>query len=95
MFARVVAAELAPDKLDVLLRVSEAQLAAAREQPGFAGFYLLADRDGGRVMTISLWHREEHVRAVEAQAGAVRSSAASEMGIATPAVDTYEVILRA
>ena len=34
-----------------------------RTQPGFRGYYLLLDRDGGKAMTISFWdERDDMVR---------------------------------
>jgi len=65
VFARVVTAVLDPDKLDAAMRVSRTQLPGARQQPGFSGFYLLADRESGRLMTISLWETQEPCRRPE------------------------------
>jgi heme-degrading monooxygenase HmoA len=66
-------------------------LPGARGQHGFSGFYLLADREAGKVVTISLWDSCEDVRAVETRAAQLRGDAAHSIAAATPAVDVYEV----
>jgi len=91
MFARVITSQVGADKFGSVVRVAQEQLPAAREQPGFQGFCLLADAESGKVMTISLWETREHVLAVEAQAARVRSQAAPSIG--APQVETYEVAM--
>ena len=51
MFARVNSVQTAADKLAGLLTWIEDRLPAAREAPGFRGFYLLADRQSGKVVS--------------------------------------------
>jgi heme-degrading monooxygenase HmoA len=68
MFARVISAQVAAGRLDGAIAAARQQLPAARQQPGFKGFYLLADRKTGKLMTISLWETQEHLQAVEARA---------------------------
>lgn len=94
MFARVNSVETTADELAGLIAFSEERLPAASEAPGFKGFYLLADRPGGKVMTISLWDGDDPGQ-VEDRAAQVRAEAGSATGIAPPATDTYEVVLRA
>lgn len=93
--ARVNSLDLASDKLPGLVKFSEGQLPAVCEAPGFAGFYLLADRSGGRVMTISLWSSADDLRQHEARAAQLRAGASAGTGIASPPVDVYEVLLQA
>jgi hypothetical protein len=44
VFARVISAQNAADGLDSAIRIAQEQLPGIRDQPGFSGFYLLADR---------------------------------------------------
>ena len=55
------------------------------------GFYVLADRASGKLMTISLWDSHEDLHAVEARAVQVRAEAAQSLGTAAPPVDIYQV----
>jgi heme-degrading monooxygenase HmoA len=91
VFARVITAQSAPDEFDGVMRLAEEQLPDAQAQPGFKGFYLLADRDTGNLVTISLWDTWENVRPVEARAAQLRSEAAESIGVATDPVKIYQV----
>ena len=95
VFARVISAQTMPEGVEGAIRISQEQLPDAREQPGFRGFYLLANRAAGKLITISLWDSYDDVRAVEAQAARLRHEAAAEIGTAAPAVDIYEVVVQA
>jgi len=95
MFARVNSVQTTTDQLDGLLKFSEEQLPAAREAPGFKGFYLLADRRSGKVVSISLWDGGDDPREFETRGAQVRKEATSELGIAPTPVDIYEVLLQA
>ena len=72
MFARVNSVQTATDKLAGLIKWAEEQLPAAREAPGFKGFYLLADRQSGKVVSISLWDSDDDLRQFEARGAQVR-----------------------
>jgi heme-degrading monooxygenase HmoA len=95
MFARVITAQVAADGLDGAIQVAQQQLPAARRQPGFKGFYLLADAETGKLMTISLWETREDLAAVEAQAAQIRSQAAPAIAATAPQLETYEVAMHA
>ncbi|HEY2673932.1 MAG TPA: antibiotic biosynthesis monooxygenase [Rugosimonospora sp.] len=95
MFARVNSAQTTADQLAGLVKFSEERLPAAREAPGFKGLYLLADRDSGKVVSISLWDSDDDWRQFEARGAQLRQGAASELGIAPTPVDAYEVLLQA
>lgn len=84
MFARVITTQAGTDGLSSVLRLAEEQLPAAREQPGFQGFYLLTDAEGGKVMTIPLWDTQGRLRAVEARAAAIREQAVADTGLTSP-----------
>jgi heme-degrading monooxygenase HmoA len=93
-FARVIATDVGTDGIDEVIRVAQARLPQAGQQPGFAGFYLLADRTSGRLMTISLWSSRDDVVAAEAQAAQLRGETATLVGVATPDVGIYEVVVQ-
>jgi heme-degrading monooxygenase HmoA len=95
MFARVISAQSEPEGVDSAIRIAQEQLPGAREQPGFSGFYLLADRTSGKLLTISLWQSHEDLRRVESRAAQSRGQAAAEMEVATPGVTIYEVAIQA
>ncbi len=95
MFAQVNSVQTAADKLAGLVKWVEEQLPAAREIPGFKGFYLLADRQSGKVVSISLWDSDDDLRQHEALGARAREGARSELGIAPAPVDIYEVVLQA
>jgi heme-degrading monooxygenase HmoA len=95
MFAQVNSVQTAADKLAGFVKWAEEQLPAAREAPGFKGLYLLADRQSGKLMSISLWDSDDDLRRHEAWGAQVRKEANSDLGVAPAPVDIYEVVLQA
>jgi len=95
MFARVNSVQTATDKLAGLVKWAEEQLPAAHEAPGFKGFYLLADRQSGQIVSISLWASDDDLRRFEARGAQARKEASSDLGIAPTPFDIYEVVLQA
>jgi heme-degrading monooxygenase HmoA len=95
VFARVNSAQIEAGQLSGLVTFSEEQLPAAREAPGFKGFYLLADHRSGKVVSISLWDSDDDLRRFEARGARMRAEAASELDIAPTPIDLYEVVLQA
>ena len=95
MFARVVVAQGAIESLDGAIGAAEEYLPAAAEQPGFHGFYLLVDRETGKLMTVSLWETREQAEATETRAGRVRVDVAPAVGISRePVVEVYKLAVR-
>jgi heme-degrading monooxygenase HmoA len=95
MLARINSVQMAADQLAGLIKFSEERFPDAREAPGFKGFYLLADRQSGKVVSISLWDSNDDLQQFEARGAQMRKEATSEVGIAPTPVDVYEVVLRA
>jgi heme-degrading monooxygenase HmoA len=95
MIARVVTTDVSPNNMESVIRVAGEQLPDARQQPGFTGFYLLADREAGQLMTISLWDSRESVLAVEARAAELTSQTVRSGGMAVPNVTVYEIVVQA
>ena len=95
MLARINSVQMAADELAGFVKWTEERLPAARQAPGFKGFYLLTDRQKGKLVSISLWESDDALRQFEAQGAQARKAATSELGIAPTPVDTYEVVLQA
>jgi heme-degrading monooxygenase HmoA len=94
MFARVVTTDVSPSGMESAMSVVQEHLPEARQQPGLRGFYLLAGREAGKLMTISLWDSRESIRAVEARAAELNSQTVRSGGMAVPDVAVYEVIVQ-
>jgi heme-degrading monooxygenase HmoA len=67
MYARILEAKVLPENLDRFATISKQQL--AKNLPGFKGFYLLANKNNGKLLTITLW---ETLEAAEANGAQVR-----------------------
>jgi len=66
MHARVVTGINKPGKIDELTNVArDSVLPAAKQQPGFKGWLVIADRDSGKVYSITLWETEDDISASE------------------------------
>jgi heme-degrading monooxygenase HmoA len=64
MHARSGAFRLSTDKVDDAISTFESeQLPRYKEQDGYKGFTLLADRDSGEVLGISFWESEDAMSA--------------------------------
>ncbi len=66
-------------------------LPQARELTGFKGRVALVDRDGGNILSFTLWESEEALQASEEAGNRLRGQAASDLGFPTPVVERYEV----
>jgi heme-degrading monooxygenase HmoA len=95
MFARATRIEGTPDRLDDAIRqFREETLPAAQNQAGFGGGMLLADRDSGAAMAVTLWETEENMSASEQFADQQRSQVAEAAGAASaPRIERYEVVI--
>ena len=74
MFARVSKFEgFSGDQVDEAVRVAREQFVpAAQQSGGFEGMYVLADRESGTALSITLWERREAMQASEEQADSSR-----------------------
>ena len=81
--------------MESVIGVVQDQLPDARKQPGFTGFYLLADREAGKLITISLWDSRRDILAVEARAAELTSQTARSIDMAVADVSVYEVAVQA
>ena len=95
MHARTGTLQVSPGRIVETVRRLEAdQLPRYREQPGYKGFTVLADRVSGRVIGISYWESEDDMEASEPLGRAARAQAA-ETGEASaePVRETFEVMI--
>jgi heme-degrading monooxygenase HmoA len=95
MIARITTVEAEADKLPGVIEFCQERLPGVRGTPGFQGFYLLADRQSGKVVTISLWDSHDDLQRNEPRGAQVREEGHSELGIAPTPADLYEVLLQA
>ena len=96
MFARVITAHAGPDGLGKVLDLTEHQLSAARQRPGFKGFYLLADDETGHLITLSFWETREHMEDVaRGTAAGIHDQGIEATGLTSPRLETYEVKIHA
>jgi heme-degrading monooxygenase HmoA len=94
VFARVVTTDVSPNGMESAMSVVHEHLPEALQQPGLSGFYLLADREAGKLMTISLWKSRESLLAVEERAAELNSQMAGSGRMAAPEVTVYEVLVQ-
>lgn len=66
MFARHVTTEVKKDKLEEALKIyEESVITEGKKQEGYRGIYLLANKESGKIISISFWDSEEHAIANE------------------------------
>ncbi len=95
MHARTGTLQVSPERIDdVVSMLRDQQIPQYRDQQGYKGFTVLADRDSGTVVGLSFWESEDDLQASEDLAEQARSQAA-DTGEASgePKVDRYEVLL--
>ncbi len=95
MHARHTTLQVSTDKIDdMLAKLRDEQLPKFKEEEGYKGFTVHADRSSGRVVGISYWESEQAMKASEETANEARSEAAETGGAsAEPEVDSFEVLL--
>lgn len=92
MYARMSTLEGSPDQIDQGLRhVREQVLPLIQQQEGFEGFIVLADRQSGKVIGVSLWESEQAMQASEQVGDRTRSESAEATGGTVAGVERYEV----
>jgi heme-degrading monooxygenase HmoA len=95
MFARVITTQAETEGIENLIDLARQQLPVARSQPGFAGYYLLAD-EAGKLIIISLWESRAHMEEVARDTAAgIREQGTEAVGLVSPRLDIYEVKLHA
>ena len=66
MFARHVTTEVYRDKIEEALKIyEESVIPVGKAQEGYRGIYLLANKETGKIVSISFWDSKEHAIANE------------------------------
>jgi heme-degrading monooxygenase HmoA len=92
VFARVSEVEARPERLDEMHREGvEHILPALKMQEGFNGGLVLADRQGGKVLVVTLWESEQAMDATEEAAHWLGAFGAETAGGMLKSVERYEV----
>ena len=93
MFARVSTYEGRPEQLDEMHHEGlEHVLPALEMQDGFSGGLVLADRQSGKVLAVTLWDSEQAMDATEDASHWLRIFSARSGGGTISSVQRYEVI---
>ena len=80
--------------MDEAVRVAREEfIPAAQQSGGFEGMYVLADRESGKALSVSLWSSKEALQACEEQANRSREEAAHDAQGRVAKVERYEVVL--
>jgi len=96
MFARVSTYEGRPEQLDEMHREGvEHVLPALEMQDGFSGGLVLADRQSGKVLAVTLWESEQAMEATEDASHWMRIFTAESGGGTISSVQRYEVFFSA
>ncbi len=93
MFARVSTFEGPPEHVDDFRHaLVEHMLPALRRLEGYQGVLILTDREGGKVLGVSLWESEESMGASEEAAYWFRAYGAEAASERVTSVERYEVV---
>ena len=96
MFARVSTYEARPEQLDEMnCEGVEHVLPALWMQDGFSGGLVLADRENGKVLAVTLWESKQAMDATEDASYWLRAFSAEIGGGRVRSVERYEVVFSA
>ena len=94
MYARVITFQYQPGKIDEALQIfRESVLPEMRQQAGFQGATMLADRGNNKVVGITLWQTEADLQK-SLPSGQERFPGVSSHFAVAPIVETYEVAVQ-
>lgn len=93
MYGRITEIEGSPERIDEATRhLTEVTIPRFRDLPGAKGFIAFADREGGRMIGISLWESQEAMAGARDQAQQLRTQSAEEAGGQIVNVTECEVV---
>ena len=93
MVSRVNFLETTPERMDDVARVvRETVHPGIREEPGYAGYIVLGDRESGKALGVTLWASAEEREASDAKARQIRPRVEEGTGGTMQAVERYEVL---
>jgi heme-degrading monooxygenase HmoA len=94
MHARVSTFEGPPEQVDELGRIATERVAPSLKQmDGYRDMLAPADRESGKVLSVTLWESEEAMCQSEGAADQLRSDSARAAGETVAGVERYEVVL--
>jgi len=95
MFVRRTRVEGSPEKLEQTIQNYQQQLLPVMKQDaGFKGAVLLANRATGAAQSVTLWETAEAERASRPTAERLRTQAEQSSGVRVLGVESYEEVLR-
>ena len=93
MFARMFTIEGRREQLDEFARTGEERiLPALKRMDGFAGLLVLAKRQNGKILIVTLWETEEAMDGGEEASYWFRVFSAEVAGGQVTSVDRYEIV---
>ena len=93
MFSRVNFLETEPERTDDVARVvRDVVHPNISAEPGYAGYLVLADRETGRALGVTLWETEGDREASDAKARQIRPQVEAGTGGTMRAVENYDVL---
>ena len=94
MHARVTTIEGDPSRVDsAIQQVRDEVLPILKQQEGWKGFTVLADRSSGKMVGLSFFDSEETLAASDAAVADSRDRAAEASGASSPQVERMEVVI--
>src|ERR1700730_15515925 len=95
MFVRRTRVEGSPEKLDQTIENYQQQvLPVLKQQAGFRGAVLLANRATGAAQSVTMWENEEAERASRPTGDQLRAQAVQSSGGRLVDVESYEEVLQ-
>lgn len=95
MYARIISFQVAPDKLDELVRIwREELLPTAQQQPGWQRGQLLVNWETGKVVVVGLWAARADEQATAAGSNYAQTQVArlGHLIHAPPTLEEFEVV---
>jgi heme-degrading monooxygenase HmoA len=95
MHARSGVIEVSADRIDDALEAFKSeQLPRYRDQSGYKGFTMLADRDNGKILGVSFWESADDLRASDELGQEARENIRERGGAQAEAVrEEWEVVI--
>ncbi len=93
MYARIVAAEGRPEKVEESIAImKERNAPSVSGQPGFYRGYWCIDRNSGRVMSVTLWETQADEKTSQANIPGIMENMAHVLAGREYRQETFEVI---
>ena len=93
MYARVTVVQGSPDKIEQGIdSFNREVLPAAKGVDGYKAAFMLADRETGKGMGITMWESEDALRRGAEAVAAAREATIKAMGGTVPPVEEFEVV---